>query len=190
VLLKLASRPPQVGMPDRQARRRVRGVTERHETLGIGASRPGAVRDDDEGTHLVVDVASEGDDPGLVEMDRPRLVLREQLQLELFRRRERVNMVLGRIEVRKGDVGADGQNRQERMKLQVLLRNHETPADMGWTPCAARRVKRNHSIADGPTCGIHHAHAQGGRGQRRGYAGNSQHKQEVTHHPTGISRNW
>ena len=118
-------------MPDGDPARRVRGIGEGHEPLRIGARGPGAVGHDDERAHLIVDVAAERDHARLVEMDRARLVLGEQLQLELLGRREGIDVVLGRIEVREGHVRADGNDGQERMKLQVLLRDHEAAAGTG-----------------------------------------------------------
>ena len=53
----------------------------------------------DERLHRVVDVAAERDGARLVEGDRALFALAEQLQFELLRRRERINVVAERIEV-------------------------------------------------------------------------------------------
>src|SRR4051794_33417650 len=52
----------QIGMPDGETRRCVWRVPERGYSLGVGARSPCAVRHDDEGAHLVVDVAAQSDD--------------------------------------------------------------------------------------------------------------------------------
>ena len=87
--------------------------------------------------------------PGLVEMDRARLVLGEQLQLEPLRRREGIDVVLGRIEVREGDVRADRNDRQERMELQVLLRDDVAAAARAGRARRAGGIERDDASRTG-----------------------------------------
>ena len=98
--------------------------------------------------------------PGLVEMDRPRLVLGEQLQLELFRRREGIDVVLGRIEVREGNVRADRNDGQERMELEVLLRDHEAAAGARGPRRGAGGIERDDGVAHRMSRRVDHAHGQ------------------------------
>src|ERR1700742_1367360 len=99
-------------MPQNEAPGGGGSVAERCNSLRVGASRPGAVGNEDEGAHLVMDVAAKSNHSGLVEMDGARLVLGEEFELEPFGAREGIDVVLGRIEVREGYVRAhrnDGQ---------------------------------------------------------------------------------
>src|SRR5437763_16982196 len=67
-LLELTARGAQIGVPEGEPRGRVRHIRERSHAARIGARRPCAVRNDDEGAPLVVDVAAQCNDAGLVEM--------------------------------------------------------------------------------------------------------------------------
>jgi hypothetical protein len=96
-------------------------------------------------------------------------------------------MVLGRIEVREGHVGADWDYRQEGPELQVLLRHHVAASGMRRTG-RTRRIKRHDGIADWASGCIDDTHVQGGRDKRRCCAGKHQRTEEVTHHWSELSR--
>src|SRR4051794_4506710 len=81
-LLDEPTRGPKIGVPYGQPGRATGRIGERSIALGVGPRRPRAIGNDNEGAHLVVDVAPECHDAGPVEMHRTRLVLREQLELE------------------------------------------------------------------------------------------------------------
>jgi hypothetical protein len=57
-------------------------------SLRIRPGRPRTVGHHDERAHLVMNVASECHHARLAEMNRSRLILREQLELELLGRRK------------------------------------------------------------------------------------------------------
>ena len=118
------------------------------DPCAIGSRGPDAVGHDDERAHLVMDVASEGYDAWLVEMHRRRLRLGEQLELEPLGRGERVNVVLGVIEVRERHVRADRDDRQERMELQVLLRNDVASAAARRSRAPPGWIESDNGIAD------------------------------------------
>ncbi len=108
-------------MPDGHAHRLGGHVADHRLTARIGARRPHRVGHEDEGRHAVMDVAADRHHAGLVERDAPGLVPGEKLQFEALGRREGIDMVLERIEVREGDRRVHRHDRDERMKLRVLL---------------------------------------------------------------------
>src|SRR4029079_391093 len=188
ILLPNAGRSAQIWMPGGQPARRIRGIAEGRHALRIRARRPHAVGDDNERAHLVVDVAPERDHAGLVEMHRARLVLREQLQLEPLGGREGIDVMLGRIEVGKGDVRAHRHDRQEGVELDVLLRNDIAPARpwrAGRIPC---RVERDDGVADRMARGIDDAHRKRGCGGPRGPGKPRRERYKSTHHNHPITR--
>lgn len=86
-------------------------------------------------------------------------------------------MVLGRIEVGKGDVRPHGHDRQEWVKLEVLLRYDITTRRSGRPARRSVRVEDDDRITHGFAGGINDTHAQAGRVERRRYAGQGQRKQ-------------
>src|SRR6516225_5581384 len=65
----------------------------------VGAPVPGSVRHQEVREHLVVDVAAEGDDPGLIEMHRRIRLAAVEGQLKVLGGRERVDLVTDGIAV-------------------------------------------------------------------------------------------
>ena len=187
-LLKAPAGRAQIRVPDGQSPWCIGRIGERGDTLGVGARSPGAIGDDDKGAHLVVNIAAERDDSRLVEMDRARLVLGEQLELEPFRRRAGVNVMLGRIEIRKGYIRADRDNGQEWVKLDVLLRNDEAAAGARRTGRIASRVERHNRVANGMSRGVDHPHRERGRTQWSGQA-HARHNDKSTHHGGRLRHN-
>ena len=95
-------------------------------------------------------------------------------------------MVLGRVEVGEGDICADGNDRQERMELQILLRHNVASAGVR-NPGAGRRIKRDDRIAHGAPGRIDDTHRERRRDERRRCAGERQRKQKSTHHDAELS---
>jgi hypothetical protein len=153
--------PAWARLPDDDAPGCIGSVGELRQSLGIGPRGPRAVGDDDERRHLVMDVAAESDHARFLEMDRSRLVFREQPQLELLGGGEGIDMVLGWIEVGKGHVRADRNDGQERMELQVLLRHHDAADRTRWTRSVPGGIQRDHGIVDRPPRRVGNTHGQG-----------------------------
>ena len=77
-------------------------------------------------------------------------------------------MVLGRIEIGEGDVRPDRNDRQEGMKLYVLLRHREAPAGARRPGGASSRIERDNRVAHRMSAGIDHPHRKRGRGEGSG----------------------
>ena len=174
-------------MPDGQSAGCIGGVGESGDSLSIGARGPRAVGDDDERAHLVVDVAAERHHARLFEMNRSRLIPGEQLQLEPLRRREGIYVVLGRIEVRERHVRADGDNGQERMKLDIFLRDHEAAGSARGAGGIARWIKGDDGVSNRASGGIEHSDRERGRSKGSGQASASRDQNQSTNHAVRLN---
>ena len=110
-----------------------------------------------------MDIAADGDDARLVERDAAHLVAGEQLQFEALGRRERIDVVLERIEIGKGDRRIHRHDQDVAARMRGCCWATRSPsrsaARSGAAPCGPQRHDR---VAE-PACRRHRSPARSGR---------------------------